>query len=55
MSEPFIVARAKRLVNSVALRSMFIAGFAYYEIGRFGGVSVVGGAEITCCFWNVGA
>ncbi len=35
MSEPFAVARAKRLVNSVALRSMFIAGFAYYEIGRF--------------------
>lgn len=32
--EPFAVSRAKKMVNSVALRSMFIAGFAYYEIGR---------------------
>lgn len=33
--EPFAVLRAKKRVNAVALRSMFIAGFSYYEIGRF--------------------
>ncbi len=44
MSEPFSVARAKKLVNSVALRSMFIAGFAYNQMGRLARICSAGAA-----------
>ena len=27
-------ARAKKIVTNVAVRSMFLGGFSYYEIGR---------------------